>query len=142
MGLLSGLAKLAGESVRIKKNANKEAQLDPKQQQALEEMRQRAENGDVRYMYLLASYYYNGEYVGYDPEQACYWWTEAANKGHVDSQYNLGLLYGGDVSSYYYDENLAGYWLNKAAQNGDAAAAEALQQYKYSSFRQKWVKRN
>ena len=141
MGLLSGLAKLAGESVRIKKTANTEAQLDPKYQQALEEMRQRAENGDLYCMYQLASYYCNGEYVGYDPEKACYWWTEAANRGHVDSMYNLGLLYGGDVSSFYYDENMAGYWLNQAAQNGDQDAAQELRNYKYSSFRNKWVKR-
>lgn len=141
MGLIKGIAKLAGESTRIKRTANNEAQLSPEQKEVLADIRNRANNGDLESMYILATYYYEGKYVEYDPDKACSWWTKAANKGHVDSQYNLGLLYEGDVSSYYYDEHLAGYWLNEAAQNGDRDAARELQKYKYSRIRGKWVKR-
>jgi len=141
MGLINGLARLAGESLRIKRTANQEQKLDPQTKQKLDALKQRAESGDVNAMYELAGCYYNGKYVAYDPDLACKWWTEAANRGHVSSQYNLGLLYHGDVSSYYYDANLAGYWFNMAARNGDEEAYKMLQKYKYSEFRQKWVRR-
>ena len=126
--------------MRMMKTSRQETQLNSKQQEALEEMRQRAESGDLQCMYQLASYYYNGEYVGYSPEKACYWWTEAANRGHVDSMYNLGLLYGGGVSAFYRNDNLAGYWLDLAAQNGDQEAAKELRKYKHNIFGN-WVKR-
>lgn len=92
-------------------------------------------------MFELGGYYYHGKYVAYDLDQACQWWTEVANRGHISAQYNLDLLYQGDVSSYYYDENLAGYWFNMAAYNGDQEAYKMFQHYKYSEFRKKWVRR-
>lgn len=39
----------------------------------------------------------------------------------------------------FYDPNLAGYWFNVAANNGDRAAYEMLtKHYRYSNFSQKW----
>ena len=60
-------------------------------------------------MLELGGYYFNGKYVGYNPQQACFWWTEAAKRGNTSAQFNLGLLYHGEISTYYYNENLAGY---------------------------------
>lgn len=141
MEIFDGIAKLAGESLRRKTTANQEQKIDPQTKQWLDGLRQRAQNGDVNAMFELGGCYYHGKYVAYDPDQACQWWTEAANRGHISAQYNLGLLYHGDVSSYYYDENLAGYWFNMAAYNGDQEAYKMLQHYKYSEFRKKWVRR-
>lgn len=141
MGLLNHLAKFAGETVRIKSNASKEKNLDPQTKQWIEGLIQRAQNGDINAMFELGGYYFKGEYVGYNPEQACFWWTEAANRGNVNAQYNLGLLYHGEISTYYYDENLAGYWFNIAANNGDQEAYKMLQNYKYSNFSEKWRRR-
>ena len=99
MGLLNHLAKFAGETVRIKSNASKEKNLDPQTKQWIEGLIQRAQNGDINAMFELGGYYFKGEYVGYNPEQACFWWTEAANRGNVNAQYNLGLLYHGEIST-------------------------------------------
>lgn len=138
MGFIKDLAKLAGEKSRMKRTADQENHLDPQSKEKLESVRQRIKQGDRDAMYQLGCFYFDAQYVGYDPAQACYWWTEAANLGNVNAQYNLGILYHGNVSSMYYDENLAGHWLNMAANNGDAEAARMLQQYKYGSIRKKW----
>lgn len=142
MGLIGGLAKLAGESVRMKRTANQVEQLDPQTKQWLDTLMQNAQNGNSDAMFELGCYYFQGQYVGYNPDQACFWWTEAANRGNVSAQHNLGLLYHGELSSMYYDENLAGYWFNAAANNGDQEAYDVLRkQYKYSNFRNKWVRK-
>lgn len=141
MGLLNDLAKLAGENVRRNRTANQEQYLDVQTKQWLDNLKYNAQNGDIDAMFELGRYYFQGQYVGYDPNQACFWWTEAANRGHVSAQYNLGLLYHGSISNMYYDENLAGYWFCIAANNGDQEAYEMLQYYKFSGFRQKWSRR-
>ena len=140
MGFINYLAKFIGETMRIKRTENQEEKLDPKTKQWIDTLRQRAQNGDADAMYELGGYYYKGKDVPYDPDQACQWWTEAANRGNVNAQYNLGLLYKGGVSTYFCDDNLAGYWFNMAACNGDEEALKELKNYKYSEFRKKWVK--
>ena len=141
MGLFNDLAKLAGENVRKNRTANQEQNLDPQTRQWLDNLKLNAQNGNTDAMFELGGYFFQGQYVGYDPNQACYWWTEAANRGNVNAQYNLGLLYHGSITNMYYDENLAGFWFNVAANNGDQEAYQMLQYYKYSNFRQKWSRR-
>lgn len=142
MGLLNGLAKFAGESIRIKRTADQAEQLDPQTKQWLNMLIENAQNGNVDSMFELGCCYFQGQYVGYNPDQACLWWTEAATRGHVSAQYNLGLLYHGGLSSMFYDENLAGGWFQAAANNGDQEAYNMLQKYyKYSNFRNKWVRK-
>lgn len=137
--LLNHLARMTGESMRIKKTAKQEQNISPEIQQKVELITQRAQNGDVDAMFTLGGLYFKGEYVRYDPDTACYWWTEAANRGNVSCQYNLGLLYHGNISTMFYDPNLAGYWFNVAANNGDRDAYEMLcKHYRYSNFSQKW----
>lgn len=139
MGILKDLAKLAGESTRVKRGEEQTANMDAETRAIVEQTMAQAQNGDLNSMYLVASWYYQGKGLGYDPGKACKWWTAAAEKGHVDSQYNLGLLYLGDASSFYYDPNLAGYWLNCAANNGDQEAAKLLNaKLRYSHLSQKW----
>ena len=141
MGFFNHLAKFTGETIRIKRNESNEQNLDPQTKQCLDNLIQCAENGDSNAMFELGGYYFKGEYVGYNPQAACYWWTESANRGNVNAQFNLGLLYHGEISTYYYDENLAGYWFNLAANNGDQEAYNMLAHYKYSSFWDKWIRR-
>lgn len=136
---LNHLAKMAGENMRISKTAKQEQNISPEIQQKVDAIIQRAQNGDVDAMFTLGGLYFKGEHVRYDPDTACYWWTEAANRGNVSCQYNLGLLYHGDLSTMFYDPNLAGYWFNVAANNGDRDAYEMLtKHYRYSNFSQKW----
>ena len=93
-------------------------------------------------MSKLADAYIEGTQLRYDPDEACRWWTVAAQAGHVNSMYNLGLLYHGDVSRHYFNPVLAGYWLYEASIRGDREAKEVLERhYKYSNFTQKWKRR-
>ena len=139
MGLLTQFAKLAGESMRISHTAKKARRIDPQTKQKLDNLVAKAKSGNVDAMFRLAFFYYDGQYVGYDPERACYWWTEAAKRGHIGSQYNLGLLYMGNISCFLYDEDKAGYWLSIAANNGDRQAIALLNnKFKYTR-RGKWI---
>ena len=146
MGFLSDIANLIGEEQRIKRTAKQEAQLNSAQKAKLAEIRRAAENGSVNDMYTLASYYYEGKYVGYDPDMACHYWTKAAERGHVDSMYNLGMLYHGSVSNHYIDENLAGYWFYQASRRGDQDSKDMLDRYYSYRSRKgnggKWVRRD
>jgi TPR repeat protein len=66
--------------------------------------------------------YNNGEGVVKDDKQAAAWYRKAAEQGHIDAQYNLGLMYstGEGVAQDY---KLAYVWSAVAAANGDALAA-------------------
>lgn len=137
--LLNHIAKFAGESMRMRKTEKQEQNLSPEIQQKVDIVIQDAKNGNIEAMEVLGGMYFKGENVRYDPDEACYWWTEAANNGNVNCQYNLGLLYHGELSTMFYDPNLAGYWFNVAANNGDQEAYEMLtKHYRYSNFSQKW----
>lgn len=124
MGIVKFLAKSVAETVREKRTYSQEENLSLETKREIEALRKKAENGNLPAMDRLGYYYYAGIYVGYNPDKACYWWTEAANRGYANAQYNLGLLYHGNISTKYYDENLAGYWLHQAASNGDDEAYE------------------
>ena len=140
--IINNLAKFAGETVRIKKSSKTFDELDPQTKQKVDNLIKAAQGGNIDAITKLAGFYYSGEYVGYDPQQAIYWWTEAAKKGHVGSQYNLGLMYHGNLTSYSYDENLAGYWFNLASQNGDSESLEMLNEhYRFSKITKKWYKK-
>lgn len=62
-----------------------------------------------------------------NPEQAVYWWKQAAESGNTRAQYKLGMAYrnGTGVPG---NESQAKKWLERAAANGHEEAARALQQ--------------
>lgn len=137
-GILEHLAGMAGETLRIKK-ANK-TPIAPENIEYVNAITNAAQNGDVSAMQILGNHYHDGKYVNYNPELAIYWWTEAAKRNDATSQYNLGLIYNGDLSNLYYNEEKAAYWLELAARNGYKDAEVVLQEeYKWSNFRNKWV---
>lgn len=60
-------------------------------------------------------------------EQAVLWYQKAAEQGHVDSQYRLGLeYYSGDVVSQDEDRAVTFFW--KAAKQGHVEAKEAVEE--------------
>ena len=143
MGIFSDLAGFAGESLRSKKADEINANLDRETSEWLAAITQAAEGGNTEAMFQLGDAYYQGKRLGYDPDKACFWWTEAARRHHINAQFNLGLLYHGDLSNFYYDPDKAGTWFYAAAKSGDQEAKEMLNRYyKYSHFRDKWVRKD
>lgn len=66
-----------------------------------------------------------GRGVDKNPEDACAWFRQAANRGHVPSQAALGMcLAGGQGSPADYGE--AAYWLYRAGKAGNLHAIEVL----------------
>lgn len=137
---LKHAAKVAGELGRIKRTEKQEKKLDPQSKKWLDDVRQKANNGNADAMFTLGFCYYKGKYVGYDPDQVCHWWTEAAKLGDTRAQYNLGLLYLGDLSTLYNDEIEAIRWLSLAAKNGEKEAYKVLtEKCVYDSERDQWI---
>lgn len=140
--LLKDAASAVGELGRMERTERKEeASLTDAQRKHVDAIIERAEIGDVDAMVQLAQAYYEGTFLRYDPKEACRWWTKAAEAGDVGSMYNLGILYCGDLSKMFYNDDQAAYWLNEAARRGDQEAWDTLnERFKYSHFRGKWVR--
>jgi hypothetical protein len=137
------MAASVGESMRISKTSKEEQKnMTPKKQSQLNHLVSLAEAGDVDCMFELGGLYWNGKEVRYDPEQALYWWTKAANAGNVLAMHNIGIIYHGEQTTKYYDPNLAGYWLHQAAIRGNKESERFLNKYyRYKERTQKWVRR-
>ncbi|MBQ5397273.1 MAG: sel1 repeat family protein, partial [Candidatus Methanomethylophilus sp.] len=58
---------------------------------------ERAEGGDAEAMFLLASFYHNGDNVPVSETEAFAWCRKAAEAGSVNAMNNLGSLYGSGV---------------------------------------------
>ncbi|MBQ2967639.1 MAG: sel1 repeat family protein [Clostridia bacterium] len=123
---INHIAGMLGESLRIKRTASKAENMDEETKALFNKIVKAAENGNVKAMVEVGNWYYKGKRIGYDPERVEYWWTRAAKAGDVDSQYNLGLLFHGNISPLSLDEEKAGYWFYKAVQNGDAESKKCL----------------
>ncbi|QEY26908.1 tetratricopeptide repeat protein [Neisseria zalophi] len=74
----------------------------------------------------LGMMYYNGQGVDNDPDQAAYWFEQAANQGDTIAQYNLACLY---YHGYGVMPNTqtACHWLQTAINNGHEHAAQLRQ---------------
>lgn len=140
--LAKRLAASLGESMRIAKTSKVEQKnMTPEKQAKLNHFISLAEAGDVECMFGLGELYWNGKEVRYDPEQALYWWTKAAEAGHVSAMHNVGVIYHGELTTKFYNPNLAGYWLHEAAIHGSQESKRFLaKHYKYNNRKQKWVR--
>jgi len=67
----------------------------------------------------------DGYGVAQDPKQAAYWYQRAAEKGHVEAQYNLARLYA-NGNGVPHDEEQATHWVRASASQGYAPAQAAL----------------
>ena len=94
--------------------------------EAMEELRAIAENGDPHVQYLMGKLYRDGPLLIPDTVQARNWFTQAAEDGNPYAQYMLGKLYleGKDIPK---DEETAVYWLTKSAGQGNNYAQHLLE---------------
>jgi len=81
----------------------------------------RADQGDARAQYLLASYYATGRGVVKDNVQAVKWYRKAAVQGNAQAQYSLGFHYVRSLGVPR-DHGQALKWWLKAAEQGHADA--------------------
>jgi TPR repeat protein len=87
-----------------------------------EDTKSKAEDGDKNAQYELAQNYANGtDIIEQDYDEAIKWYTQAAEQGHILSQFNLGVIYnsGEEVER---DPFAAVKWWSKAAEKGYAPA--------------------
>jgi hypothetical protein len=77
----------------------------------------KANQGDANSQFNLALLYENGAGTPQNTKQAVYWYTKAAEQGHVEAQYKLGRLYtfSGD-DEFPQDYKQAVFWYTKAAE--------------------------
>jgi TPR repeat protein len=83
------------------------------EEQLITRLQRVAEQGDANAQYNLGKYYYNGDTIKRDYEQAVYWYKQAAEQDNADAQYNLGKCY---EYGYGVEKNCeqATYWYKKA----------------------------
>ena len=77
--------------------------------------------------------YGNDESVLKDPKQAVAWYRKAAEQGHSDAQFNLGIMYA-NGEGVLKDMKLAKKFIQQAHENGDEGATkawESLELWKY-----------
>ena len=88
-------------------------------------MERLGEGGDVHAQYLLGKLWRDGPLLTPDWVNARYWFSKVANQGHAAAQYALGKLYLSDDAEVHNPERGL-YWLETAAQNGSHYAAYRL----------------
>ena len=93
--------------------------------EAVKEMEQLAENGDMYAQYLMGKLWRDGPLLTPDSVEAKYWFTQAAQQGHMYAQYSLGkLLLSDDFEVHDAEQGI--HWLEISAQNGNDCAAYRL----------------
>lgn len=88
---------------------------------AVEFVRQKANQGDAEAQFQLAVIYQNGRLIQQDQQQAREWLHKAAEQGHVKAMFNLGVTYG-DGLGVPVDDAEAFKWYQAAASVGDPRA--------------------
>ena len=91
---------------------------------------EKAKTGNVNAQYTLGGYYFLGSNgVEQSYSKAAYWYKKAAEQGHSNAQYNIGVCYynGDGVEK---SKTKAIYWFRKACNNFEDKACEALNEIK------------
>lgn len=91
---------------------------------------EKAKTGNANAQKTLGSYYYLGSNgVEQSYSKAAYWYERAAEQGHSNAQYNIGVCYyNGDGVEQ--SKTNAIYWFRKACNNFEDKACEALNEIK------------
>ena len=92
---------------------------------AVESMRELAENGDVHAQYFMGKLYLDGSLVIPDSEAAMNWFYRASTSGYAPAQYALGKLLLSDDASVH-DSEAGIQWLEHVAYNGNHYASYRL----------------
>lgn len=99
-------------------------------QTLIEQLTEKAEAGDVQAQRDLAASYASGDGVEQDYAKAAIWYTKAAEQGHPDGQFFLGLAnilgIGGVVPV---NRDRGRVLLTQAASQGHEGASKALEQF-------------
>jgi len=77
-----------------------------------------ANKGDANAQFSVARSYQLGKRVKSDKKKAIEWYTKAANQGHLEASYRLGLIYYKGIGGYKIDLKQAYKYISKAA-NGN-----------------------
>ena len=96
--------------------------------QDFDEVKRKAQKGDVEAQYDLGVMYAEGQGVAQNYGEAMKWVKKAAKKGNAEAQYKLGWMYaaGKGVSR---NPGKAEKWYRKAADRGHIAARKMLKIY-------------
>ena len=89
------------------------------QPESVEELLDKAEQGDARSQYALAVHYASRGSGQLAADEAVYWLLRAAEQGHAEAQSDLGLLYHRGLGVPP-DPAEAAKWLRRAAEQGHA----------------------
>lgn len=84
---------------------------------AFELLKPIAEDGNPQAQYLLGFTYQFDQIVPHDVQKAIYWYTKAAEQGHIEAQSALGGIY--FTNDFERDYSQAAEWYRKAAKQGD-----------------------
>lgn len=86
-----------------------------------QDVRKKAEQGDIDAQYRLAQMYFRGEKVPQDYSKAFQWAEKAARQNHKGAQNYLGRMYFSGLGVLQ-DYSSALHWFSKSAQQGNAEA--------------------
>ncbi len=92
------------------------------QAQGLQQLRQRAANGDVQAQFELAEHYYHSSLATRNYTEAIKWYRAAAGQGYAEAQYQMGYLHQHGPEIVSKDDKLAFDWYLKAARQGHVSA--------------------
>lgn len=80
-----------------------------------QELLDKANNGDSNAQYSIARAYQLGKRMKTDKGKALKWYTKAANQGHLEASYRLGLIYYKGIGGYEIDLKKAFKYISQAA---------------------------
>ena len=98
------------------------------QAQDFDEVKRKAEKGDVEAQYDLGVMYAEGQGVAQNYAEAMKWVKKAAKKGNAEAQYKLGWMYAAGKGTSR-NAKKAVKWYRMAADQGHAAAYKILEIY-------------
>ena len=82
-------------------------------------MEKAADNGHMFAQFNLGEFYGGGQYVRKDVDKALKWMIAAGEQGCLEAQIDLADLYLYENEDVKRDPELAFYWMNRAAKQGD-----------------------
>ena len=90
----------------------------------------KAQAGDAKAQFDLASLYYSGKDVAKDPKQGLLWLRKSADQGYAWAEKALGVMYrvGGPETGVPKNPHEASVWFRKAARQQNAPAQTALKE--------------
>ena len=120
----------AEDRLPIESDKSDRAQLE--RLRVLVALKTKAEQGNSDAQYELGISYSSGEVIPTDNQLAVHWIIQAAEKGHVRAQAEMGFRYAlgnaedVNITGVLQDSHQAVYWLRKAAKQGNVDAQFAL----------------